>query len=124
MLYATAAILYGALNITLGRATRNGLATLLTGIIIAVSIAHFYIGDVKTFRRTFLAMLLSVLVQCISLLSARVRDVKVKRQAQYLALYGTGSIKFEFNESTTNRVQGRSYLASFYGALTINSAGS
>lgn len=92
MLYATAAIMYGAMSITLGRTTRNSLATLVTGIIIAVSIAHFYINDVKTFRRTFLAMLLSVLFQCIWLLSARVPDAKVKRAAQYLALYGTGKI--------------------------------
>lgn len=94
MLYATAAILYGALSITLGKATRNSLATLLTGIIIAVSIAHFFIGDIKTFRRTFLAMLLSVLFQCIWLLSARVPDAKVKREAGYLALYGTGETFF------------------------------
>jgi hypothetical protein len=92
MLYCTAAILYGALSITLGKATRNSLATVLSGIIIAVSIAHFFIGDVKTFRRTFLAMLLSVFFQCVWLLSARVPDAKVKREAQYLALYGTGKL--------------------------------
>ena len=92
MLYCTAAILYGALSITLGKATRNSLATFLSGVIIAVSIAHFFIGDVKTFRRTFLAMLLSVLFQCIWLLSARVPDARVKREAQYLALYGTGKL--------------------------------
>lgn len=94
MLYCTAAILYGALSITLGNATRKWLAALLSGIIIAFSIAHFVIGDLKTFRRTFLAMLLSVLSQCIWLLSARVPDVKVKREAQDLALYGTGKIIF------------------------------
>jgi hypothetical protein len=90
MLYCTAAILYGALSITLGRGVRNTVATILAGIIVAVSIAHFFIGDVKTFRRTFLGMLISVFGQCFWLLSARVPDAKVKREAQYLALYGTG----------------------------------
>lgn len=94
MLYCTAAILYGALSITLSKATRNSLATVLSGIIIAVSIAHFFIGDVRAFRLTFLAMLLSVLFQCVWLLSARVPDVKVKREAQYLAAYGTGKSSF------------------------------
>jgi hypothetical protein len=99
MLYCTAAILYGALSITFGKATRNSLATVLSGIIIGVSIAHFFIGDVKTFRRTFLAMLLSVFFQCVWLSSARVLDAKVKREAQYLALYGTGTLIFLSSES-------------------------
>jgi fumarate reductase subunit D len=57
---------------------------------------------VKTFRRTFVAMIILVLFRCIWLLSARVRDSKVKRQAQYLTLYGTGKINsIPLNEALT-----------------------
>jgi hypothetical protein len=90
MLYATTAILYGALSISLGRTARNFLSILLLGIIVAVSVAHCYMGNVRAFRLTFLAMLLSVFGQCVWLLLAKVSDVKVLRQTRDLALYGTG----------------------------------
>jgi hypothetical protein len=95
MLYCTAAILYGALSITLNKTARTSLAISLSGVILVVSITHFFIGDVETFRRTFLVMLLSVFFQCVWLLSARVPDAKVRRQSQYLALYGTGKLLSE-----------------------------
>jgi hypothetical protein len=123
MLYCTAAILYGALSITLGKATRNSLATFLTGVIIAVSIAHFFIGDVKTFRRTFLAMLLSVLFQCVWLLSARVPDAKVKREAQYLALYGTGKLTIHMLDEVADELKSLLRLGSYFGTSTISFVG-
>ncbi|EKD12772.1 uncharacterized protein L3040_006925 [Drepanopeziza brunnea f. sp. 'multigermtubi'] len=97
MLYATAAILYGSLSITMGSTSRKSLATFLTGVIIAASIAHFIICDVQTFRRTFLVMLFTNLGQCIWLFSSRVPDVGVKRAARCLALYGTCSFILGFS---------------------------
>jgi hypothetical protein len=90
MLYTTAAILYGALSITLGSTTRNSLSIVLLGIIVAVSIAHCFLGDVKSFRISFLIMVLSVFLRCLWLLSVRVPDKQVKKDVKYLALCGSG----------------------------------
>jgi hypothetical protein len=90
MLYATAAILYGALSVTLGKTARTSVAILLLGLVVSASIAHCFMGDVKSFRRCFLSMVLSVFGQCVWLLSNVVSDAKVKKDVQLLALYGTG----------------------------------
>lgn len=86
MLYTTTAIVYGTLSITLGSTARNSLSIILLGIIVAVSIAHCFLGDVKSVRICFLIMVLTVFSRCVWLLSVRVSDRRVKREVQYLGL--------------------------------------
>lgn len=88
MLYATAGILYGALSITLGSSVRRTVAALLTAGVIALSIAHTFLGNVTVFRLTWLAMLLTVTSQLIYLVSAKVPDKKVASEVKLLATYG------------------------------------
>lgn len=90
MLYATTATLYGALSITLGGIARQGLAVLLFGVVVTMSIVHCFLGHVKAFRLCFLTMILSVTCQCIFLILTKVPDVNVKRNARSLGIYGSG----------------------------------
>jgi hypothetical protein len=99
MLFTTISILYGALSITLGSDARIALATLLAGVAFLISVNHVVVGDVECFRLWFLFLVLGTFAQCVWLLSAKVPNIKVKREAQQLATYGTGSFQ---HPSTTN----------------------
>jgi hypothetical protein len=99
MLFTTVSILYGALSITLGSDARIALATLLAGVAFLISVNHVVVGDVERFRLWFLFLVLGTFAQCVWLLSARVPNINVKREAQQLATYGTGSFQ---HLSTTN----------------------
>lgn len=89
MLFTTISILYGAFSITLGSDARIALATLLTGVALLISVNHVVVGDVERFRLWFLFLVLGTFAQCVWLLSAKVPNIKVKREAQQLATYGT-----------------------------------
>jgi hypothetical protein len=97
MLFTTISILYGALSITLGSDARIALATLLAGVAFLISVNHVVVGDVERFRLWFLFLVLGTFAQCVWLLSAKVPNIKVKREAQQLATYGTGSFQHPFN---------------------------
>ena len=99
MLFTTISILYGAFSITLGSDARIALATLLAGVAFLISVNHVVVGDVERFRLWFLFLVLGTFAQCVWLLSAKVPNIKVKREAQQLATYGTGSFQYP---STTN----------------------
>ena len=91
MLSTTISILYSALSITLGSDARIALATRLAGVAFLISVNHVIIGDIERFRLWFLFLVLGTFAQCVWLLLAKVPNIKVKREAQQLATYGTGS---------------------------------
>jgi hypothetical protein len=128
MLFTTISILYGSLSITLGSDARIALATLLAGVATLVSVNHVLVGDVKQFRLWFLSLLLGNFIQCIWLLSAKVPDIKVKKEAQQLAGFGTGSFEHPFShmfeEFIADSTSPQRFLLplSFSGISTMSSA--
>jgi dihydroceramidase len=90
MLYATAAILYAAISISKKGKAKTFAAVLLLVMVVLVSVLHCYLGHVKFFRRCFLGMVVSTFVQCIFVISTKVSDAEVKKDAQKLVVYGSG----------------------------------
>lgn len=90
MLFATAAILYGALSIGIKGKARTFVAVLLSTLVVAIAAVHSIWGNVKAFRLCFLTMVLSVFIQCVFTLPAKVPAADVRRNARNLALYGSG----------------------------------
>ena len=102
MLFTTISILYSALSITLGSDARIALATLSAGVAFLISVNHVIIGDVERFRLWFLFLVLGTFAQCVWLLSAKVPNMKVKREAQQLATYGTGLFQYPSTINSKN----------------------
>ena len=128
MLFTTISILYGSLSITLGSDAKIALATLLAGVATLVSVNHVLVGDVKQFRLWFFSLVLSNFIQCVWLLSAKVPDIKVKKEARRLAGFGTGSFKHPFSrvfeEVTADSASPQRFLLplSFSGISIMSSA--
>lgn len=120
MLYATAAIFYGAFTVTMGELGRMSFAVILSMAIGTISIIHYFTSIELVFRIFFGTMVFVVFLQCVWLLSTRVSDVAVVKDMKRLALYGAGRRTKRSTELslTTDTSQSRMSWDLSYGTLT------
>lgn len=90
MLYATGAIVYAALSVTLGPETRRFLGVSIAVTIFAASIVHYCLDHTVGFQTVFASMVWAVFCQCVWLVSTKVKDPEAVRDMKRLALYGAG----------------------------------
>lgn len=90
MMYATAAILYAAMSITLGPETRRFLGGSVGFIAIASSLVHYRLNHTPGFQTLFGLMVVTVFSQCVWLLNFKVKNLDAVKDMKHLALYGAG----------------------------------
>lgn len=91
MLYATSAILFAALSVTLGPESRTFLGYAVSCIAFATSILHYCLDYTPGFQIVFGLMVLTVFVECVRLVKIRVDDREVVRDMKRLAFFGAVS---------------------------------
>jgi dihydroceramidase len=95
MMYATAAILYAVLSVTLGPETHHFLGGLVAGIAIAASLVHYRLNHTPGFQTLFGLMVFTVFSQCVWLLNFKVKSPDAVKDMKHLALYGAGRCNAE-----------------------------
>jgi dihydroceramidase len=91
MLYATVAILFAALSITLGKGSQFVLGGVLFCFALYFSIAHGYSDDTDTFQVLFAIMVVAVFFQCGWLVWRKVSHPHVANEMLWLGIYGSGT---------------------------------
>lgn len=91
MLYATSAILFAALSITLNPSSRTFLRYAVSCIAFVTSIVHYCLDYTPGFQIVFGTMVFTVFCECVWLVKSKVDDREVVRDMKQLALYGAVS---------------------------------